>query len=116
MSLQPRFVQTGLRCWNSTHCSATSFVCATPGTAPDTTVLTTIAGPVHRVWIAIGNEALAYVEATGLDRRSQPWALFYQQRSVLAHRRRPEIDEDRVWRLTALRTERYRATVRAQLR
>ena len=54
---------------------------------------------LHRVWIAIGNEALALAEARGLDpRRDEPWARLYLQRNLLAHRRLPEIDEDRVWR------------------
>jgi hypothetical protein len=71
---------------------------------------------LHRVWIAIGNEALAFAEATGLDpRRVEPWASLYLQRNVLAHRRLPEIDDDRVWRDTVLRTEQYQATVRANL-
>lgn len=71
---------------------------------------------LHRVWIAIGNEALAYTEARGLDpRREEPWARMYLQRNVLAHRRLPDIDEDRVWRDTALRADEDRATVRAGL-
>lgn len=71
---------------------------------------------VHRVWIAIGNEALAYAEAAQLDhRRAQPWARLYQQRNLLAHQRLPDIDEDNVWRATALRAEQYRATMRANL-
>lgn len=52
---------------------------------------------LHRVWIAVGNEALAYAEARGLDpRRDEPWARLYLQRNALAHRRLPDIDEDRV--------------------
>jgi hypothetical protein len=34
----------------------------------------------------------------------------YLQRNVLAHRRLPDIDEDRVWRDTALLADDYRAT------
>lgn len=71
---------------------------------------------VHRVWIAIGNEALVFAEARGLDpRRDEPWARLYLQRDVLAHRRLPDIDEDRVWRHTTLRTDHDQATVRARL-
>jgi hypothetical protein len=71
---------------------------------------------LHRVWIAIGNEAFAFAEATGLDpRRAEPWASMYLLRNVLAHRRLPDIDEDRTWRYTVLRAERYRAIVRATL-
>jgi hypothetical protein len=71
---------------------------------------------LHRVWIAIGNEALAFAEARGLDpRRDEPWARLYLQRNLLAHRRLPEIDEDRVWRHTTLRADEYQATVRAVL-
>jgi hypothetical protein len=39
----------------------------------------------------------------------------YLQRNVLAHRRLPDIDEDRVWRDTALLADDYRATVQANL-
>lgn len=71
---------------------------------------------LHRVWIAIGNEALALAEARGLDpRRDEPWARMYLQRNVLAHRRLPDIDEDAVWRDTALRSDLYQATVRTSL-
>ncbi len=71
---------------------------------------------LHRVWIAIGNEALAYADAAGIDpRRAQPWASLYLQRNVLAHRRLPDIDDDRVWRDTVLRTEQYQTNVRANL-
>jgi len=61
---------------------------------------------LHRVWIAIGNEAQAFAEARGLDpRRDEPWARLYLQRNLLAHRRLPEIDEDGVWRHTTLRAD-----------
>lgn len=61
---------------------------------------------LHRVWIAVGNEAHAYAWLTGrsLDTDS-PWAGLYQLRNRLAHRRLPDIDEDEVWRLTQLRPE-----------
>jgi hypothetical protein len=39
----------------------------------------------------------------------------YLQRNVLAHRRLPDIDEDRVWRDTVLRAEQYQADVRSNL-
>ena len=71
---------------------------------------------IHRLWIAIGNEALAFADAAGLNPRSaEPWAGMYLQRNILAHRRLPDIDEDRVWRNTTLRAEQYRAAVRASL-
>ena len=71
---------------------------------------------IHRIWIAIGNEALAFADAAGLNpRHAQPWARMYEQRNLLAHRRLPDIDEDRVWRNTAVRAEHYRAAVRANL-
>jgi uncharacterized protein with HEPN domain len=61
---------------------------------------------LHRVWIAVGNEAHAYAQFAGrsLDTDS-PWAGLYQLRNRLAHRRLPDIDEDEVWRLTQLRPE-----------
>lgn len=72
---------------------------------------------VHRLWIAVGNEALAYVKLNGLDPHvDQPWARLYQLRNKLAHRRLPDIDEDEVWRLTALRPGPLRNQVRELLR
>lgn len=71
---------------------------------------------LHRVWIAIGNEALAFAVARGLDpRRDEPWARLYLQRNVLAHRRLPDIDEDQVWRHTTLRADQDLAIVLARL-
>jgi uncharacterized protein with HEPN domain len=72
---------------------------------------------LHRLWIAVGNEALAYARLTGLDPHvDQPWARLYQLRNKLAHRRLPDIDEDEVWRMTTLRPASLRAQVRALLR
>lgn len=73
---------------------------------------------LHRVWIAVGNEALAYADAAGLDRRrAQPWARLYLQRNMLAHHRLPDIDDDSIWRATVLRAEQqYLPAVRANLR
>ena len=48
-------------------------------------------------------------------RHAEPWAGMYLQRNVLAHRRLPDIDEDRVWRNTVLRAEDYLAAIRANL-
>ena len=68
---------------------------------------------LHRVWIAVGNEAHAYAGLAGLSvRRDSPWAGLYQLRNRLAHRRLPDIDEDEVWRMTQLRPERLRDLVR----
>ncbi len=53
---------------------------------------------LHRLWIAVGNEALAYARHAGVDPYvDQPWARLYQLRNKLAHRRLPDIDEDEVW-------------------
>lgn len=72
---------------------------------------------LQRLWIAIGNEALAYADAAGLDRRrAQPWARLYLQRNMLAHQRLPDIDDDSVWRATVFRAgQQYRPAVRASL-
>lgn len=72
---------------------------------------------LHRIWIAIGNEAFAYAALTGrsLDRDS-PWSGLYQLRNRLAHRRLPDIDEDEVWRMTQLRPERLHRHVDELLR
>ena len=72
---------------------------------------------LHRLWIAVGNEALAYARLTGLDPYvDQPCARLYQLRNKLAHRRLPDIDEDEVWRMTALRPVSLRSQVRELLR
>jgi len=72
---------------------------------------------LHRLWIAVGNEALAYARLAGLDPYvDQPWARLYQLRNKLAHRRLPDIDEDEVWRMTALRPVSLRSQVRELLR
>lgn len=61
---------------------------------------------LHRVWIAVGNEARAYALLAGRSLETDsPWAGLYQLRNRLAHRRLPDIDEDEVWRLTQLRPE-----------
>lgn len=72
---------------------------------------------LHRLWIAVGNEALTYARSARLDAGvEQPWARLYQLRNRLAHRRLPDIDEDEVWRVTALRPAELRAQVRRLLR
>lgn len=72
---------------------------------------------LHRLWIAVGNEALAYARLTGIDPYvDQPWARLYQLRNKLAHRRLPDIDEAEVWRMTALRPASLRSQVRELLR
>ena len=59
---------------------------------------------MHRLWIAVGNEALAYVRLAGLNPYvAQPWARLYRLRNMLAHDRLPDIDEDEVWRMTTIR-------------
>lgn len=72
---------------------------------------------LHRLWIANGNEALAYAQLAELDPHvDQPWARLYQLRNKLAHRRLPDIDEDEDWRMTTLRPASLRGQVRDLLR
>ncbi|MGH3505314.1 MAG: hypothetical protein ACRDQA_31135 [Nocardioidaceae bacterium] len=72
---------------------------------------------IQRLWIAVGNEAYAYAKLTGHNlERDQPWAGLYQLRNRLAHRRLPDIDEDEVWRMTALRPDPLRQRARKLLR
>lgn len=47
---------------------------------------------------------------------AQPWARLYQLRNKLAHRRLSDIDEDEVWRMTAVRPGPMRELVRGLLR
>ena len=68
---------------------------------------------LHRLWIAVGNEALAYARLTGQNPQAdQPWARLYRLRNMLAHDRLPDIDEDEVWRMTAIRPTGLRTQVR----
>lgn len=72
---------------------------------------------LHRLWIAIGNEALAYTNATGLAVQAErPWADLYDLRNHLAHQRLPDIDEALVRRTTWLRLDPLRDQVRTLLR
>lgn len=72
---------------------------------------------LHRLWIAVGNEALAYAQATGRSPYTeQPWARLYRLRNTLAHQRLPDIDEDEVWRACVLRPGEIRGKVRELLR
>ncbi len=72
---------------------------------------------LHRVWIAVGNEAHAYADLTGRSvQRDSPWSGLYQLRNRLAHRRLPDIDEDEVWRMTQFRPERLRDLAHELLR
>lgn len=72
---------------------------------------------LHRLWIAVGNEAHAYAKLRGLNLNvDQPWAVLFRLRNSLAHDRLPDIDEDRVRRMTQLRTAEFRRQVRALLR
>lgn len=60
---------------------------------------------LHRLWIAIGNEAVAYATAVGAGERDEPWNRLRRFRNELAHRRLPDVDEGEVWRTTTLRPE-----------
>lgn len=72
---------------------------------------------LHRLWIAVGNEALAYTTATGRHVRSaQPWANLYELRNQLAHHRLPDVDDALVRRTTWLSTDQLRDQVRELLR
>lgn len=59
---------------------------------------------IHRLWIAIGNEAAAYLRVVGLV-DTEPWRGLRRLRDKLAHVRLPDIDEDEVWRVTVLRPD-----------
>jgi uncharacterized protein with HEPN domain len=71
---------------------------------------------LHRLWIAVGNEALVYARRTGQNPQAdQPWSRLYRLRNMLAHDRLPDIDEDEVWRMTAIRPTGLRTQVRELL-
>ena len=72
---------------------------------------------LHRLWIAVGNEALAYTAATGQPvRADRTWSNLYDLRNHLAHSRPPDIDEGLVRRFTWSRLGSLRETVRHHLR
>ncbi len=72
---------------------------------------------LHRLWIAAGNEALAYTTATGQAvRADRTWANLYDLRNHLAHSRLPDIDEALVRRFTWTRTTPLQQTVQEHLR
>jgi len=74
---------------------------------------------LHRLWIAAGNEALAYTQATGQAVRADCiWANLYhlRNRNHLAHSRLPDIDESLVRRFTWARLDSLQATTQHHLR
>ena len=72
---------------------------------------------LHRLWIAAGNEALAYTAATGQAvRADRTWANLYDLRNHLAHSRLPDIGEALVRRFTWSRSGPLRDTVQDHLR
>ncbi len=72
---------------------------------------------LHRLWIAAGNEALAYTQATGQPvRADRTWANLYDLRNHLAHSRLPDIDEALVQRFTWARLDSLQATTEQHLR
>ena len=67
---------------------------------------------IHRLWIAVGNEAVTYTASIGGDtHRAEPWNTLRRLRNDLAHRRLPDIDEGFVWRTSQMRAD----TLRTQL-
>ncbi|MDQ2815972.1 MAG: hypothetical protein M3Z75_30060 [Actinomycetota bacterium] len=72
---------------------------------------------LHRLWIAVGNEALAYTAAAGqLVRADRTWSNLYDLRNHLAHSRLPDIDEGLVMRFTWSRVHSLHETIRHHLR
>jgi hypothetical protein len=71
---------------------------------------------LHRLWIAAGNEALAFTQATGHSvRADRTWANLYDLRNHLAHSRLPDIDEGLVRRFTWARLDSLRTTTAHRL-
>ena len=72
---------------------------------------------LHRLWIAAGNEALAYTASIRQPVRAErTWANLYDLRNHLAHSRLPDIDEGLVRRFTWARLDSLWATVQRLLR
>lgn len=70
---------------------------------------------IHRLWIAIGNEADTYAALTQ-SRDREPWRTLWRLRNKLAHVRLTDIDDDEVWRVTVMRPEFLRRRARELLR
>jgi hypothetical protein len=71
---------------------------------------------LHRLWIAVGNEVLAYTAAIGQPvRADRTWSNLYDLRNHLAHSRLPDIDEGLVRRFTWSRLGSLRETIRHHL-
>lgn len=61
---------------------------------------------IHRLWIAVGNEAMAYAQAVGLDPyQDEPWNRLRRVRNEPAHKRLADLDDEGVWRTTQVRPE-----------
>jgi hypothetical protein len=72
---------------------------------------------LHRLWIAAGNEALAYTHAAGQPvRADRIRANLYDLRNHLARSRLPDIDEGLVRRFTRARLDSLQATIQHHLR
>ncbi len=56
---------------------------------------------IHRLWIAIGNEAEVLEHRLAGD--TSMWRQLHLLRNAIAHRRLPDIDEDLIWRTTTMR-------------
>lgn len=71
---------------------------------------------LHRLWIAAGNEALAFTQAIGQPvRADRTRANLYDLRNHLAHSRLPGIDESLVRRFTWARPGTLQATTQHHL-
>jgi uncharacterized protein with HEPN domain len=71
---------------------------------------------LHRLWIAAGNEALAYTTAIGRPVMAvEPWNNLYRLRNDLAHQRLPDIDDSLVRRITWMSAHQLRDQVRQVL-
>ena len=57
---------------------------------------------IERLWIAVGNEADAYLRLA-TPGSQEPWRSLRRLRNELAHVRLADIDRDDVWRVTVLR-------------
>ena len=70
---------------------------------------------IERLWIAVGNEADAYLQLA-TPRQQEPWRSLRRLRNELAHVRLADIDRDEVWRVTVLRPEQLIDRARRLLR
>ncbi len=67
---------------------------------------------IERLWIAAGECARRYCDATGTDNGVEPWSSLWAYRNFLAHHLPDEISNERVWLESLRDLSEYEAALR----